>query len=151
MFPSRLRPSNPFTPFVFFTLPLRRVFRHRCPRFLQCLLPQLQRRRRCLKVDYLSSGPEENDFCNVLAGWKTFRETRAHRRGRDYPRGGADSVPDVEDVISKETGKRSRREKGRDYARSLRAILLALTRCSAKGKGNGSRSRDYNVVLVGTV
>lgn len=50
-----------------------------------------------------------------------------------------DSVLDVQDVISKETrGSEAddEREGLRDYARSLRAILLALTRCPAKGKDN---------------
>jgi len=47
-----------------------------------------------------------------------------------------DSALDVQDVISKETRRKRSSREGRDYARSLRAILLALTRRTAKGKDN---------------
>lgn len=77
---------------------------------------------------------------NVGEGWKAAgNSARTAQGGLETSYGVVDSVPDVQDVISKETRKRSRRVKGGgDYARSLRAILLALTRCSAKGKDNGA-------------
>ena len=74
-----------------------------------------------------AAAQRENDFCNVLlAVWKsseTYREhvprghaerkKREEGRKRERDKEVVDSVPDVQDVISKETRKRSRSEAGR--------------------------------------
>ena len=115
-------------------------------RFFYCLLPQLQRRRRCLKVDYFSSR-EGTIRVNVGERWKAAGNSAGTaRRPRDFLRSSGFCSRRTRcnlkrDEEAKQTGE------GRRLCPIPSSNLVSAN--PMLGQRKRQRNRDYYVVLAG--